>query len=40
MGVCSNCIYFKACGSHSRTQKCDGKETKSSKKRKERSERK
>lgn len=32
MATCSNCIYFKVCGSHSRTQKCNGKVTKAQKK--------
>lgn len=38
MGICTNCIYFKTCGSHSRTQKCNGKVTKAQKKREERKE--
>lgn len=25
---CRNCIYFKACGSNTRTEKCDGRVTK------------
>lgn len=28
MGVCTNCKYFDQCGSHSRTEPCDGRETK------------
>ena len=29
---CKNCIYFNACGETTRTQKCDGRITKSEKK--------
>lgn len=28
MGVCTNCKYFNQCGSHSRTEPCAGRETK------------
>lgn len=29
---CISCIYFKVCGSNTRTEKCDGRKTKSQKK--------
>lgn len=29
---CINCIYFKTCGSSTRTEKCDGRITKTDKK--------
>lgn len=29
---CKNCIYFNACGETTRTHKCDGRMTKSEKK--------
>ena len=32
---CINCIYFNACGSTTRTEKCDGRMTKSQKKEEE-----
>lgn len=30
---CQNCVYFAACGESSRTVQCDGRQTKSEKKR-------
>ena len=32
---CIGCIYFKVCGSNTRTEKCEGRATKSQKKREE-----
>ena len=32
---CINCIYFKVCGEPSRTEPCEGRETKRDKKRSE-----
>ena len=29
---CRDCIYFKACGENNRTEPCEGRETKSDKK--------
>jgi hypothetical protein len=26
---CQNCIYFKVCGDHTRTEPCNGRKTKS-----------
>lgn len=28
MNVCRNCIYYDACGSSTRTEKCNGRSTK------------
>ena len=30
--LCINCIYFKTCGSSTRTEKCNGRTTKTDKK--------
>lgn len=30
---CRNCVYFSTCGDTTRTEHCDGRETKSEKKR-------
>ena len=35
---CRNCIYIKACGDTSRTQSCNGRETKSQKKKRRRTD--
>jgi hypothetical protein len=29
---CQNCVYFKVCGDHTRTQPCEGRKTKSEQK--------
>ena len=30
--VCENCVYFSACGDSTRTEKCDGRKTKTERK--------
>jgi len=34
---CNGCIYYKVCGSYARTQPCDGRMTKSQKKKENKS---
>ena len=33
---CRNCVYFKVCGDNTRTEQCNGRQTKREKKKEER----